>query len=226
MRDPLEPHSAAPFELQQRLAVDRGRNPFLLYRDGADRQVIVELDGRRDRLAIGRRSSSDVALTWDPEVSRVHASVERLGQDWVLCDEALSHNGTWINRERVHGRRRLQAGDVIAVGDTLICFCVPGGTSTAAATRTAAHSPGAISVTLAQRRVLVALCRPLASGRYAAPSTNREIAEELFVTVDTVKGTLSRLFELFGLDAMAQYRKRVALARLALETGVVRRDEL
>jgi DNA-binding CsgD family transcriptional regulator len=226
IRDPLGPHRAAPIELQQRLAADRRGHPFLLYRDGEDRQVIVELDGRRDRLAIGRRASSDVALSWDPEVSRVHASLERLGRDWILCDDGLSHNGTWVNRERVHGRRRLRGGDVLAVGDTLICFCGPGGSSAVDPTRTALQPRAAVAVTPAQRRVLVALCRPLASGRYATPCSNREIADELFVAVDTVKGTLSPLFELFGLGDMPQNQKRAALALCALESGVVRRDEL
>jgi DNA-binding NarL/FixJ family response regulator len=81
-------------------------------------------------------------------------------------------------------------------------------------------------VTPAQRRVLVALCRPLALGRYCAPRSNREIADELFVAVDTVKGTLSRLFEMFGLEDVPQNQKRAALAQRALESGVVRRDEL
>ena len=44
--------------------------------------------------------------------------------------------------------------------------------------------------------------------------------------MDTVKGTLSRLFEAFDLGGVPQNQKRAALARRALETGLVRRDEL
>jgi pSer/pThr/pTyr-binding forkhead associated (FHA) protein len=224
-RRPLEPHGSAPVELQARLAAERRGQPFLLYSDGEGRQVIVELDGDRDRVAIGRRSSSDVALGWDPEVSRLHAALERIGRDWVLCDEGLSHNGTWVNGKRVQARQRLRGGDVVAVGETLIAFCAPGGAS-AEATRTAQQPRAAVDLTPAQLRVLVALCRPLLSGPYSAPASNREIAAELVLAVETVKGTLSRLFEAFGLVDTPQHQKRAALARRAIETGVVRRDEL
>jgi DNA-binding CsgD family transcriptional regulator len=225
-RHPLESHGSAPAELRERIAAERRGSPFLVYRDAGGRQVIVELDADHDRVAIGRRASSDVALDWDPEVSRVHAELERIGRDWVVCDDGLSHNGTWVNGERVHGRRRLRGGDVIAVGETLIGFCAPGGGSAAESTRTAVQPSGRVEMTPAQRRVLVALCRPLAGGRFAGPASNREIADELFLTVDTVKGTLSRLFEAFGIEHVPQNQKRAALARRALETGLVARDEL
>ena len=225
-RHPLEPHVAAPAELRERLAAERGGNPFLVYRDGGDRQVILELEPGRDRVAIGRRAASDVALGWDPEVSRLHAELERIGRDWLVCDEGLSHNGTWVNGERVHGRRPLRDGDVVAIGETLIAFCAPGGRSSADATRTALRAPASVPMTAAQRRVLVALCRPLAGGPYSVPASNREIADELFLTVDTVKGTLSRLFEAFGLEDVPQNHKRAALARRALEAGLVTRSEL
>ena len=223
-RQPLDPYGSTPVELRDRIAAERRGRPFLVYRDGEGRQLVVELEDDRDRLAIGRRASSDVALSWDPEVSRVHAALERLGRDWVLCDDGLSHNGTWVNGERLHGRRRLRGGDIVAVGETLIGFCVPGG-SAADPTRTGLQTL-AVALTPAQRRVLVALCRPLRGGRYAAPASNRQIGGELFVSVDTVKGTLSRLFEAFGIEDVPQNQKRAALALRALEAGVVRRDEL
>src|ERR1700740_1710938 len=102
------PHGSTPVELQQRLDAERHSVPFLLYRDGERRQVVVPLDG--ETVTIGRRSSNDVALGWDPEVSRLHAALERIGPDWVLCDEGLSHNGTWVNGTRVSSRPRLRAG--------------------------------------------------------------------------------------------------------------------
>jgi DNA-binding NarL/FixJ family response regulator len=74
--------------------------------------------------------------------------------------------------------------------------------------------------------VLVALCRPIATGRLAAPASNREIAEELVLSVDTVKGTLHELFEAFGLEDLPQNQKRGALAHRALELGLVSCREL
>src|SRR3954454_21326134 len=133
---PTERHRSTAVEIQLRLDAERSGVPFLTYRDGEGRQRIVPLDGTLDRLAIGRRSSNDIALAWDPEVSRLHAALERIGPDWVLCDEGLSHNGTWVNGARVNLRQRLHAGDVLGVGETLIAFWAPGSPS-AERTRTA-----------------------------------------------------------------------------------------
>jgi DNA-binding NarL/FixJ family response regulator len=71
----------------------------------------------------------------------------------------------------------------------------------------------------AQQRVLEALCRPLAGGGPAVPPSNREIADELFVSVETVKSHMRVLFERFAVDDMPQNRKRAELARRALERG-------
>jgi DNA-binding NarL/FixJ family response regulator len=74
--------------------------------------------------------------------------------------------------------------------------------------------------------VLVALCRPLVADRLAVPPSNRELAESLVVSVDTIKSHLHALFEAFGLDGVPQQRKRAELARLAVERGVVSVREL
>ena len=81
-------------------------------------------------------------------------------------------------------------------------------------------------VTAAQRRVLIALCRPFATGTFATPPSNRELAGELCLSVDTVKLHLRVLFEAFGLAALPQHQKRATLARVALERGAVSRHEL
>src|SRR5688572_3112971 len=99
--------------------------PFLLYRNATGEQLLLELSDGVERVTIGRRSSSDRALPWDSQVSRLHAELVRLGTDWVVCDDGLSHNGTFVNGERVRGRRRLRGGDAIRAGDTLIAFCGP-----------------------------------------------------------------------------------------------------
>jgi hypothetical protein len=83
-----------------------------------------------------------------------------------------------------------------------------------------------VQPTPAQRRVLVALCRPYATASYGAPASNRQIAEELVLSVDTVKGTLHELFEAFGLQDLPQNQKRGALAARALQLGLVTRREL
>ena len=187
--------------------------------------MIVGLADLDHRLTIGRRKSNDIVLDWDTEVSRIHAALERVGPDWLIADDGLSHNGTWINGGRVTGHQRLRDGDIIAVGTTTLAFVAP--TSDASQPTATAHGPHIGSrLTPAQRRVLVALCRPYASGPYGAPASNREIADELVVGVDAVKRNLRALFALFGVDDLPQNRKRAALAEAALRTGVVARRDL
>ena len=60
------------------------------------------------------------------------------------------------------------------------------------------------------------LCRPLLESTYAAPVSNKQIAGELVISVETVKGTLSALFELFRLSELPQNQKRATLAARAL----------
>jgi DNA-binding CsgD family transcriptional regulator len=206
---------SGPEEIRDRVLAERRGLPFLLYRGATGEQVVLELDPARGRFTVGRRASSDVALSWDSEVSRVHAELSRVGSDWVVCDEGLSHNGTFVNGERVRGQRRLRGGDVISVGDTLIAFCVPPGGSTIATT-VVRDRGSALSVTPAQRRVLEALCRPLTGSGYAPPASNQQIADELVISVETVKGTLNALFERFGLQSLPQNEKRAALAARAV----------
>jgi len=141
----------------------------------------------------------------------------RLGADWVVCDDGLSHNGTFLGGERVRGRRRLRDGDVIKVGATLLAYNAPQASSTTVGSTRVARTPEpAVEVTPAQRRLLAVLCRPLQDGAYAAPASNRQIADELVISVETVKGTLSTLFERFALTELPQNQKRAALAARAL----------
>jgi pSer/pThr/pTyr-binding forkhead associated (FHA) protein len=216
--------AGSPGELKERFEAARRGEPFLLYRDGDGGQRIVTLDGPA-ALSIGRQRASDVALDWDGSVSRVHAALERVGEQWTLVDDGSSRNGSFLNGDRVHGRRRVVDGDLITIGATTLAFVVPGERELTYSTLAVAASSAPV-LTDAQRRVLLCLCRPLAADRYASTESNREIAAELVLGVDTVKSHLHTLFEAFGIGALPQNQKRAALARLALQRGVVRPDEL
>ena len=150
-------------------------------------------------------------------MSRVHAVLERLGGDWCIRDDGLSRKGTFLNGERVLASRALSDGDVIAIGRTHIAFRSP---ATSAALTREGSGAGAVAVTPAQRRVLVALCRPLLERPpAAAPASNREIAEELVVSVETVKSHLRALYGRFGLRE--PLRNRAELARGSIRLGLV-----
>ena len=223
---PLDAHVATPQELRDRIAAERRGSPFLAYRSDTGDQMLVDLGGAAARLTIGRRPSNEVALDWDSRVSRVHAALERVGEDWSVFDDGLSHNGTWVNGERITGRRRLSDGDTISVGSTVIVFRAPAGGSESRPTVSAVGPHIGELLTPAQRRVLIALCRPFKDSTYATPATNQQIADELVVSVDAVKSTLRALFEVFGVDALPQNQKRASLALQALRTGVITRRDL
>jgi pSer/pThr/pTyr-binding forkhead associated (FHA) protein len=221
---PLRLHASTPAELRDRLRAQSTATPFLVLRDEDDRQLIVDLD--RDRLTIGRGDANDIAVPWDARVSRTHAALERLGGDWTVVDDGLSRNGTWVNGERVTARRRLRDGDVVSVGETAIAFCAPGPDTRADATLTAEGVPVGDVLTPAQRRVLVALCRPYRDAAFATPASNPAIARELSLSVDAVKSTMRALFDLFGVGDVPQNEKRASLALQALRGGVISRRDL
>jgi DNA-binding NarL/FixJ family response regulator len=223
---PLDAHVATPEELRQRIEAERRGTPFLVYRTGADEQAILDLGAAGQRITIGRRPSNDVVLDWDSEVSRVHAAIEQIGDEWTVVDDGLSHNGTHVNGQRVTSRQRVHDGDLLSIGTTVIAFRAPSEGSASRPTVTAIGPHIGELLTPAQRRVLVALCRPFKDSTYATPATNRQIAEELVVGVDAVKSTLRALFEVFGVDDLPQNQKRASLALQALRSGVIIRRDL
>jgi hypothetical protein len=154
----------------------------------------------------------------------VHAELVSIGGEWTLVDDGISRNGTFVNGERVVGRRRLQREDRIRAGLTLLAYH---GASRSDETRTITANAFAESeLSAAQRRVLVCLCRPyLAGSRAAAPATNQQIARDLYVSVETVKAHLKSMFGKFGLNELPQNAKRAGLAEHALRHGLVTRND-
>ena len=212
-------HEQTPSELRDLLAAEREGLPFLLYRDASSAQHLIKLEG--ERFSVGREESQDLFLGWDAEVSRLHALLERLGGSWTVVDDGLSRNGTLVNGVRVRGRRRLNDRDVIQFGSTRVLFRDP--IQGADETPPAASSSAVAGVTVAQRRVLVALCRPLVEATDGAgvPPSNPEIAAALTVSVEAVRTHLKSLFRIFDVPELPQNRKRAELARRALASGVV-----
>ena len=211
--------SVSPRELAQRIEAERRGLPFLLHLDGEGRQRIVAL-GDAASVSIGRAASTDVPLSWDHEVSRLHAVLTQEGGAWTIADEGLSRNGSFINGRRLRGRRRLDDGDAIRIGATVLVF-VDGGPDGHGTTTAASQTLEPPQLSDAQLRVLAALAGPVADAPFAAPRSNREIAEELYLSVETVKTHLRALFDLFGVGNLPQNRKRAELVRRAFESGVL-----
>jgi pSer/pThr/pTyr-binding forkhead associated (FHA) protein len=222
MDDPTRRHASSAMEIKERLAAERSGAAFLVLRDDEGRQRIFPVG--EERVTVGRGPGADLRLEWDDEVSRVHAELERVGEAWAVSDDGLSRNGTYCNEQRVRGRRRLSDGDQLRFGRTRVAFRAPAvhdGETTAMAPET----PG-VALSDTQRRVLVALCRPLRDNPYATPATNQQIAGEVFLGVDAVKVHLRALYRKLGIEDLPQNRKRARLVELALHHGLVDEREL
>ena len=187
-------HSSARRDLGAARGGARGRLLMWCLREAGDVQVIVALgDGRRP-LTIGRGEGTDIQLHWDRDVSRTHAELERVGG--VVDDlrrRALAQRHLRQRRARrqpaAAARRRRPALRRHPRSSSA--------TRRAARRRRTAWGADVAPPTLseAQRKVLVALCRPYKDpGPFATPATNQEIADELCLSVDAVKTHLRALF--------------------------------
>ena len=212
-------------ELKAQIEAERDGHPFLVYRDNDDEQRILPLGADVAEVWVGRRDAADVQLE-DGEVSGLHAQVEIVRGDCTLVDDGLSRNGSFVNGERVRGRKLLRDGDVLRFGQTNVLFRAPGAAG-GDSTVISADLLEAGGVSPAQKRVLLALCRPYKDGAaFATPATNQQIGDELHLSVDAVKTHLRALFEKFGVAELPQNQKRVGLVERALQSGIVSEREL
>ncbi len=201
------------------------QGPVLIYRDQTGTQRFVPLDGQTS-LTIGRSSGCDIPLAWDDRVSRVHAGIDLVGPDWTIVDDGLSRNGTFLNGERLGGRRRLRDDDTFVIGSTSFRFRDTSRGATKL-TKVGEQLVTAASLSPTQRQIVTALCRPYKhDDPYATPASNQQIADELFLSVDAVKTQLRLLFQKFHIEDLPQNQKRVKLVERVLGLGLVSRREL
>jgi pSer/pThr/pTyr-binding forkhead associated (FHA) protein len=106
--------------LRDRL-MDGRASAYVVFHDPTGRQHVAQLERR---VSIGRLPDNGVALGWDDEVSRHHAHITRIGDDWALVDDA-SRNGSYLNGERITEPRALRNGDVLRFGDSVVVFHAP-----------------------------------------------------------------------------------------------------
>jgi len=193
--------------------------PYLSYRrsDGSGGLEVLSKD--RQELTIGRRPGNDVALPGDPIVSRLHARLERIGEAWTFSDEGLSRNGSFLNGQRVTGRRRLHDGDTIRIGSTVLTYRDPAEQADSTVVEVSLAPPTLSDI---QRRVLLALARPYCDpGSIQLPASNQRIAHELSYSVAAVKSHLRVLFSKFDVPPLPHNQKRVRLVELALRSGAI-----
>ena len=98
-----------------KLDTDRPASYLLVIDNLSSRRVDVPDDGI---LQIGRSTSSDIHIDSDA-VSRNHAKL-MFARGAAQVVDLGSHNGTYLNGERVDGSLPLASGDVVSIADTLL----------------------------------------------------------------------------------------------------------
>jgi pSer/pThr/pTyr-binding forkhead associated (FHA) protein len=182
--------------------------------------VIVTLD--QEKMDVGRHPRCEVALTWDNSVSRAHAELVEVGANWRVEDVG-SENGVLVNGLKVK-EQLLRNGDLLRFGDTFVVFRQPDDSDLGETVKVREEGP---VVTEPQRKVLIELVRPMdMPGATGQPASNAEIAAALHLSQDTVKQHLRKLFQRFGIDDLPNNAKRVTLAKMARDTGVVSPNDL
>jgi DNA-binding NtrC family response regulator/pSer/pThr/pTyr-binding forkhead associated (FHA) protein len=89
--------------------------PALLALFGPKQGLRIPLAGR---LVLGRGPAADLQLL-DGKVSREHCSIDATSGR-AMIEDLGSHNGTYLNGERIAGPTPIAEGDEIALGDTLL----------------------------------------------------------------------------------------------------------
>jgi len=84
-----------------------------------DSPKLINLNDRR-LLTIGRDPINDLHIN-NPAVSQFHAQIQLVNNEWVLID-LHSTNGTFLNGQRVTGRKILPIDSLIQVGSSILIF--------------------------------------------------------------------------------------------------------
>jgi len=173
------------------------------------------LRGDQVPITIGRSEDSTVVLD-DRAASRTHAILDRSGSSWILTD--VSRHGTQLRTTddslvMLRGSaRRLQHEDIVVFGSTAFRFKEAEGVSAAGDRDLTPPLSPKVPVTPRQYDVLRALSAPLQLQTGEAPASNQEIAAELFISIEAVRGHLSELYRAFEIEDAAQMQRRIRLA--------------
>src|SRR5688572_21079379 len=117
--DRSAPRDAATVTIQvQAPPSSMSRRPYMLAIDG-DSSTMLPLPPKGE-VIIGRGRDAHLPLQ-DPASSRRHARLRCEAGDYVLEDLG-SHNGTFVNGERLAAARALAAHDVVRLCDATLVF--------------------------------------------------------------------------------------------------------
>ena len=111
----------------------------LTFRDEQGARRRFTIGASPGEITLGRGPESTIRL-FARDVSRLHARITSSGAALYLEDLG-SRNGTFLNGVRVRRRRRLRGGDVLRLGDEVVCFEQLPDADTDSVTGAAATSP-------------------------------------------------------------------------------------
>jgi pSer/pThr/pTyr-binding forkhead associated (FHA) protein len=186
--------SRVPLFSQLRWKVGGEQFVTILRKANGDRVVLSDRG-----VNIGRDPVNDVVLNQDKLVSRAHAEILLRDRQWYLIDLG-SRNGTVVNG-RAALRHPLRDGDVIGIGSTSFEFVTESDPHDTEAPAIVPRHESAVNLTERERAVLRLISEGL---------TDKVIAEQLFISVNTVRSHLERIREKTGL------RRRSELTRFAI----------
>lgn len=89
-------------------------NSYNLKRGG-----VIPLQGQ---ITIGRKEDNTFMLD-DPYVSGKHARIYAKSGDYIIEDLG-STNGTLVNDDQIEGKKYLETGDIITIGNTVLKFLI------------------------------------------------------------------------------------------------------
>lgn len=229
-------HSAESIREQEALGDAGDHGAFVYFRryfvvdgvlertkDGTFRSefTIISLDG--DQIDLGHHPECEIVIDWDPAVARAHTQLKKAGADWYI-DNLDRTNGTSVNGVQVDLAEEyfLTDGDRIRVGDTVLVFRQPGLGRAEPPERPWQSEEAPPQLTERKKEVLIALVRPTGGvDLNVTPASNAEIAKEVVIDEETVKGHIRDLYKAFGLSDEPDSEKRRKLVWRALELGVV-----
>ena len=162
---------------------------------------------------IGRDPGCEVRID-DESVSRRHASLRVSAMGVELTDHG-SRNGVRVNGERVYGSIQITAGDEVDVGARKLVLEEQGMPDSIEAVTKPMPKIGRETHPDATLDVLSPREREVFS-RLARGQTQREIAEELGLSVKTVETYRARIGDKLGVKTRAE------LVQFALDSGVLR----
>lgn len=131
----------------------RDNKPVLIVLDGKYAQQHWTME--RDSITIGRDDTCDIVLP-ERQISRTHIRIYKdKGSNAYWLEDLESRNGTWVNDQRVEGRREIFDGDEISVAASVKLQFIGSG-ATAPLPFEPANSPsGRLRIDRDSRRVFV-----------------------------------------------------------------------